>query len=226
MNSVDNSAFREIYLNVPLLNDDIKKLKIGDIVFLTGTIFTAREGVYDKIFNKGLEPPVDMTKSNANFHCSPAISETGKNEYRITSVTGTASFRFAKYMSKLIEKYNIKAFIGKTGMPKEVYTEIFKPNTTIYLNTIGYGLGAIYGKCVKEVTNVVWAEELGLAQALCFLKCEKFGPLIVECDAKGNSLSELENRKVNEIFLPVCRKYDEFILKRYGEINDFQEEII
>ena len=62
------------------------------------------------------------------------------------------------------------------------------------LNTVGYGLGAIYGSSIQKVRHVVWKEELGLAQAMWFLEVKNFGPLIVECDSRGNSMFEKEER--------------------------------
>ncbi len=69
--------------------------------------------------NFKLIKPVDIKKlNNVIFHCSPAIRESADGGYFVSSVTGTASFRFARYMKQLIEPYGIKAVIGKTGMPK------------------------------------------------------------------------------------------------------------
>jgi len=218
-------TIREVHLNIPLKDEDLEDLKIGDIVFLNGTVFTGREGVYGQLFEKGLRPPVNIKEvSNVTFHCSPAISEVSPGEYNVKSVTGTASFRFAKYMENFIRPYGIKAVIGKTGMPPETYKKVFAPNKAIYLNTIGYGLGAIYGAGIKRVRTVAWKEELGLAQAMWFFEVENFGPFIVESDTNGNSLFEVENKKINEKLRKLYEGLKHPILKRLGEeISPFEE---
>lgn len=217
----------EIYLDVPLSNNDLKKLRSGDIVYLSGTIFTGREGVYRQIFDKGIHPPFCISDlSNVNFHCSPAISEITPGKYKITSVTGTASFRFAKYIKALAENYGIKAIIGKTGMPRETYQSVFKPKGMVYFNTIGYGLGAIYGSGIKRVRKVVWKKELGLAQAMWFFDVERFGPFLVEYDTEGNSLFEADNVKINRKLEVLYEGLKMPILKRLGEKNSPKEEML
>lgn len=218
---------KEVCLNTPLQDGDIRKLRSGDIVYLNGIIFTGREGVYKQIFDRGIQPPIEISSlSNVNFHCSPAISEISPGEYKVTSVTGTASFRFAKYMKELIEKHKIKAIIGKTGMPQETYQSVFKPNGVIYLNTIGYGLGAIYGSGVKKVRKVLWKEELGLAQAMWFFEVEKLGPFLVEYDTRGRSLFKEDNKIINEKLISLYEGLNLPILKRLGETSSPEEEMI
>jgi len=218
-----NITIREYFLT----DSALEKLEPGDIVFLTGIIFTGREGVYSQLFEKGVKPPLDIRRiSNVTFHCSPAVSEISPGLYNIKSVTGTASFRFAKYMKDFIGQYGIKAVIGKTGMPPETYREVFRKNKTVYLNTIGYGLGALYGAGIKSVKDVIWKEELGLAQAMWFLEVEKLGPLMVECDIKGNSLFELENEKINKKLSILYEGLRQPALKRLGEVTSPYEEMV
>lgn len=227
MGKEENMAIREHYIDIPLTDSALEKLELGDIVFLTGTIFTGREGVYRQLFEKGAKPPLDIKRiSNVTFHCSPAVSEVAPGQYNIKSVTGTASFRFAKYMKEFIDNYSIKAVIGKTGMPPETYKEVFKKNKTVYLNTIGYGLGALYGAGIKRVKDVIWKEELGLAQAMWFLEVEKLGPFMVECDTKGNNLFELENEEINKRLSVLYEGLQQPTLKRLGEITSAFEEMV
>jgi L(+)-tartrate dehydratase beta subunit len=224
----ERDGLREVYLTIPLQPEELAQLRLRDIVFLTGVIFTGREGVYEMLFERGQQPPVDIAaRSNVTFHCSPAVSELPGNGYRITSVTGTASFRFAKYMPLLLEPYGVKAVIGKTGMPHDTYRDVFAPNGAVYLNTVGYGLGATYGAAIQEVVDVAWKHELGLAQAMWFIRVERFGPLVVESDVAGNSLFEEENRLVDEVLKEQYRNYQRApVLKRLGEVVSPCHEMI
>jgi len=89
---------------MPLTDEAICPLQLGDAVFLNGLIFTGREGVYQQIFGRGLEPPFDIRNScNVTFHCSPAVSEPSPEVYNISAVTATASFRFAKHVPNVIK---------------------------------------------------------------------------------------------------------------------------
>jgi L(+)-tartrate dehydratase beta subunit len=214
-------VINEVYLDMPLDDDAIAKLRLGDIVYLSGVLYTSREGSYAMLFDKGLPPPVDIAAlSNVSFNCSPAVREEKDGSYTIPSVTATASFRFAKYMPEFMRRFKVKALIGKTGMPPMTYENVFRRYGAVYLNTVGYGLGAIYGSRIKKVQQVVWKEELGLAQAIWFLEVENFGPLIVECDSRGNSMFEKENALIDKTFLPLYDKLEGPVLKRLGEAMD------
>ncbi len=174
------SELRELNLNVPLDSDQTEELKPGDAVYLNGLIFTGREKVYTQIFDRNIDPELDIAGTcNVNFHCSPAVTETAPGEYRIPSVTATASFRFAKYMKRTIRDLGVRAVIGKAGMSPEIYQKAFRPHGAIYLTIVGYGLGAIYGREITRVKDVFWKEELGLAQAMWILDVKKSGPSIL-----------------------------------------------
>ena len=223
----NHNDIREIDLTLPLGKSDIESLELGDAVFLNGLVFTGREGVYRQIFEKNIEPPIDIRKlGGVTFHCSPAICETAPGVYNVPSVTATASFRFAKYMPEFLKRYGIRVVIGKGGMSTEIYQAAFKPNGTIYLTTVGYGLGATYGQGIVGVKDVVWKDELGLAQAMWILEVQKFGPFMVECDANGNSLFERANKEIDETFLPLYEGLPEPALKRMGEVISAGEEVL
>ena len=227
MANQDQQSIREITLDLPLNRQDIESLKLGDVVFLNGLVFTGREGVYHRIFEKKIDPPLDISRlGGATFHCSPAISETAPGVYNVPSVTATASFRFAKYMPEFLKRYGIQVVIGKGGMSQEIYQNAFKPNGTVYLTTIGYGLGAIYGKGIRRVKDVFWKEELGLAQAVWILEVENFGPFMVESDAQGNSLFEWANREINQKFLGLYEGLPQPALKRLGEVTSPENEML
>ncbi len=227
MTKQKKSEIREVPITLPATREDIEPLELGDAVFLNGLVFTGREGLYNMIFEKGVEPPIDpRTLGGATFHCSPAISETAPGVYNVPSVTATASFRFAKYMSEFLRRYDIRFVIGKGGMSKEIYKNAFMPNEAIYLTTVGYGLGAIYGRGIVRVKDVAWKEELGLAQAMWVLEVKDFGPFMVESNLRGESLFENANEEINKKFLKLYEGLPDPVMKRMGEVTSPEEEVL
>jgi L(+)-tartrate dehydratase beta subunit len=227
MVNLEQVKMHERKLQIPITEEDTRALEIGDIVYLNGLIFTGREGLYKKIFDDGYEPPIDIRKMcNVTFHCSPAVSEKNPGEYNIPSVTATASFRFDKYIPKLFERYGVMAVIGKGGMQKEVYQKTFSLYNAVYLTTVGYGLGATYGKSIRRVKNVFWKEELGLAQAMWVLDVKNFGPFLVECDTQGRSLFSEANKEINKTFEKMYDELPQPKLKRLGEVTQPGDEVL
>jgi L(+)-tartrate dehydratase beta subunit len=226
MDRTEQLRMREVHLELPLTESATRSLELGDAVFLHGLIFTGREGFYHQVFEKGLEPPLDLGRTcNVTFHCSPAVNEPQPGEYNIPSVTATASFRFAKYVPLLLERYGVRAVIGKGGMQDEVYQTAFRQHGAVYLTTVGYGLGAIYGQGIRRVKDVLWKDELGLAQAVWVLEVEHFGPFLVECDVQGHSLFGMANAEVNETFEKLYEGLPQPSLKRLGEVILPTEEV-
>ena len=214
-------------LKAPVQAADLEALKIGEVVYLDGRIFTGREGVYKKAVEEGAGLPADLSEiGNVNFHCSPAAAPRSNGTYEIGAVTATASFRFNKWLDDWFALSGVKVIIGKGGMAGDIYREKFVPNGAIYLTTVGYGTGALLGRGVKNVASVHWIEELGIAQAMWVFDVENFGPFLVESDLQGNSLFERENAKVAAGLDKLYEGLKPAIMKRYGETDDPKEELI
>ena len=207
-------------LSIPLSEDDVKMLRIGDTVYLDGKVHTGRAQVYQHVLEGQNVPPIDLaTESNVQMHGAPAAVEDAPGEYRLSSIQATASFRYWKYVPDYIERFGIRAIIGKGGMDKWVYEDVFAKTGTVFLTTVGYGIAALYGRAVKRVIDVYWKEELGLPEAMWLLDVENFGPFIVDGDCTGASLAALHVEEVNKNFAREYAKLPEFVLKRIGEID-------
>lgn len=220
-------TLKQVSLNIPASPEDIAALEIGSIVFLNGVVYTAREGVYDMVMNKGRVLPNDLKElTNVNFHCSPAAAPNEDGSYRIGGVTATASFRFSKQMPDWLDITGTKIIIGKGGMRKEDYKNVLAPRKVVYLSTVGYGTGALLGRGVKNVHAVHWLDELGIAQALWMFQVENFGPFIVDSDIEGNSLfvnqGELVNQNIDKLYEGLKKP----ALHRYGETDDRKDELM
>ena len=110
------------------------------MVYLDGTIYTAREGVYARVIEDGFDLPLELPASSAtNFHCSPAATQHEDGSFALGAVTATASFRFSKWIGPWMKASGAKIIIGKGGMSPDDYRNHFVPNGAIYLTTVGYG---------------------------------------------------------------------------------------
>ncbi len=217
----------EVRLSTPVTPAAIAGLELGQVVYLDGVVYTAREGVYRRVLDEGVAPPLDLKSlTNVNFHCSPAAAVAEDGSTRVGAVTATASFRFSKWMARWFEASGARVVIGKGGMPEADYKSVFVPAGAVYLVTVGYGTGALLGRGIKRVRDVFWLEELGIAQALWVFEVENFGPLLVESDAQGNSLFEQNNRAMAARIDALYEGLKPPALHRYGETDDRKDELI
>ncbi len=223
----DDVPMDRVTLTSPVSDAEIARLKLGDIVYINGVIYTAREGVYHKVVEEGLAfPPSVATLSNVNFHCSPAAVVRPDGSHSVEAVTATASFRFGKFMRRWFEQSGAKVIIGKAGLTEAAYREWFQPQGAVYLTTVGYGLGATYGRAIRRVIEVHWLADLGIAQALWVLEVERLGPFLVESDRAGRSLFALANRGINRRLGELYRDLPPLAMGRFGEKSSCEEEIV
>jgi len=223
---LDDIAMDEVRLTTPLSEAAMARLKLGDVVYLDGLLYTAREGVYRKVVDEGRGLPAGVRAlTNVNFHCSPAAVRRADGSYAVEAVTATASFRFGKSFARWFERSGAKVIVGKAGLTETAYREWFVPHGAIYLTTVGYGLGATYGRAIKRVANVHWLEELGIAQALWVLEVERLGPFLVEGDREGRSLFALANREINLRLQEVYRDLPPYAMGRFGEASTLDEVV-
>jgi len=221
------AGLKTVHLNLPARTEDLRALEIGSVAYLTGRVFTAREGVYKRAIEDGAGMPASREAlGRANFHCSPAAAINADGSHTVGAVTATASFRFAKWLDGWFELSGCNVIIGKGGMTSDIYRRSFVPNEAIYLTTVGYGTGALLGRGIQRVAGVYWLEELGLAQAVWVLEVANFGPFLVESDLEGNSLFERENAKIAPGFARLYEGTQPATMRRYGETDDKTEEVI
>ncbi|MEC5341246.1 fumarate hydratase C-terminal domain-containing protein [Brenneria populi] len=216
-----------VELTLPVSARNLARLEIGTVVYLSGNIYTAREGVYRMVLDEGRPLPVDLRAlSLVNFHCSPAAAPDGVGGYQVGAVTATASFRFARWMASWLSLTGSNIVLGKGGMPAEQYRQALVPAGAIYLTTVGYGTGALLGRGIRRVIDVHWLEDLGIAQAMWLFETARFGPFIVESDLHGNSLFEQHNRIINAGIDALYQGLKPPTLHRYGETDDRRRELM
>lgn len=172
---------QEFRLKTPLRKEDLKDLKIGDRVLLSGKIYTARDAAHRRLaqlIKEGKELPIEL-QGQAIYYVGPTPPKPGQV---IGSAGPTTSERMDPYSPMLLD-LGLKAMIGKGQRSPEV-VEAIKRNGAVYLAATG-GVGVLLAKAVKSSRTVAY-EELG-AEAIRELEVEDL-PLIVAIDPQGNDL--------------------------------------
>ncbi|MDO8870003.1 MAG: FumA C-terminus/TtdB family hydratase beta subunit [Methanobacteriaceae archaeon] len=183
----------ETILDTPLSKEIIDDLKAGDVVYLSGTIFTARDRAHNRIIQVGA--PYDL-EGSVIFHAGPIIKmndtlEKSDNDLdmpnaKMIAVGPTTSTRMNPFQSEVIDM-GVKAIVGKGGMDENTSKALIR-NKAVYLAAVG-GCAALYVNAIKKIKNVFWLD-LGVPEAIWELEVEKFGPLVVAMDSKGTNLYE------------------------------------
>ncbi len=175
---------------------------------------------------EGHEPPIDLRNlTNVSFQSSPAGVEVAPGEFQISSPQATAGFRYARYMPQLLERFVVKVLVGKAGMSEEVYRDVFKKHGAVCLSTMGYGLGAIYGKAIEKVLGVYWVEEVGISEALWVIQLNDLGPLLVEGDTRGNGYFSRVNEEINRNLAGLYEGLSDPVYRRLGEEANPEKEL-
>lgn len=167
-------------LSAPVTEDQVRELKVGDVVLITGEMYTGRDAVHSYLMKH--EPPVDLSGS-VLYHCGPVVMKNN-GSYKITAAGPTTSIREEPYQADIIKRYGVRAVIGKGGMGRRTLDGM-KESGAVYLNAIG-GAAQYYARCIEEVIDVNLLE-FGIPEAMWHLRVKDF-PAIVTMDAHGNSL--------------------------------------
>ena len=174
-----------IKLSTPLKEEQVRKLRIGNMIELSGTVFCARDSAH-KFYHENVDnnPIPDLT-NQVIYHCGPLLRQNGE-KYEIISAGPTTSMRMSLYTPGLIERYKIRAIIGKGGMDKNTL-EAMRQYGCVYLAAIG-GTGALMASKIINIKNI-YMKEFGMPEAVYELQVEGF-PLIVAMDSGGRSIYE------------------------------------
>jgi fumarate hydratase class I len=169
----------EKVLRAPVTEAQIRELKVGDVVLISGEIYTGRDAVHAHLMSNA--PPADLNGA-VLYHCGPVVLQNG--HYQIKAAGPTTSIREEPYQGDIIKRYGVRAVIGKGGMGAKTLAAM-KDFGAVYLNAIG-GAAQYYAKCIDEVIDVNLLE-FGIPEAMWHLRVRNF-PAIVTMDAHGNSL--------------------------------------
>jgi fumarate hydratase class I len=181
---IDQAGFArtglEVALTTPLDEATVRSLKVGDVVLVSGRMFTGRDAVHAHLMKNG--PPVDL-RGAALYHCGPVVQKEGDG-WRITAAGPTTSIREEPYQADVLRRYGVRAVIGKGGMGAKTLAALAETGA-VYLNAVG-GAAQFYARTIEAVDGVSLLE-FGTPEALWHLRVKDF-PAIVTMDAHGNSL--------------------------------------
>ena len=177
-------------LHTPLQEDELKKLKTGDIFYLTGEITTCRDVAHRRVVQEGMQLPVNVSHG-AILHAGPIVRQKD-TEFEMISVGPTTSMRMEKFEKEFIRRTGVRLIVGKGGMGAET-AEGCKIYGAVHC-VFPAGCAVVAAATVEKIISANW-KELGMPETLWTCKVKEFGPLIVSIDASGNNLFE-ENKKI------------------------------
>jgi fumarate hydratase subunit beta len=170
----------------PISEEDVRKLKVNDVLYVTGTIVTARDQAHRRaleFFKQGKPLPVNL-EGLAVFHCGPVVSKEG-DKWTAVAAGPTTSTRMDIFEDEFIKNFKVRVVIGKGGMGKRT-TDAMAKCGAVYGAFTG-GAAILAAKAIKNVKSVEWLD-LGTPEAMWVFEVEEFGPLAVAIDSHGNNI--------------------------------------
>jgi fumarate hydratase class I len=187
-----------IKLTVPISEERIRSLKVGDQVLLNGVIFTGRDAAHKYMmenFIKGECPEAEKEvyevlkaglAGGVIYHCGPVVKKHDDGKYEFVAAGPTTSIREEPYQADVMGHFGVRAVIGKGGMRDKTLNGC-REHGAVYLHAIG-GAATLIGECCKEVENV-YKLDFGVPEAFWRIRVVDF-PCVVTMDSHGNSLHE------------------------------------
>lgn len=176
-------------LTTPIKDEDLKDIKIGDIIYLNGHLVTCRDVAHRRLIEGKRELPVDL-KGGAIFHAGPIIRKLDNGKYEMVSIGPTTSMRMEKFEKEFVEQTGVKLIVGKGGMGKNT-EEACKEYKALHV-VFPAGCAVVAATQVEEIEDAQWLD-LGMPETLWVSRVKEFGPLIVSIDTEGRNLFE-ENK--------------------------------
>lgn len=185
---------REIVLQTPVSEEQIRALKVGDVVVINGPMYTGRDALHKHLMDH--DSPVDLNGA-VLYHCGPVMMKDDEG-WHVKAAGPTTSIREEPYQGDIIKKFGIRAVVGKGGMGAKTLAAL-QEHGGVYLNAIG-GAAQYYAETIKNVDGVDFME-FGIPEAMWHLKVEGFAA-IVTMDSHGNSLhADVEKNSLEKLSL-------------------------
>ncbi len=194
-------------LTLPISETQARELRVGDIVFLTGRVFTARDGAHRAMLDAhdgGDRLPFDP-REMALFHCGPIVRNDGAG-WGVIAAGPTTSARMEPFEDRFLEAFAPRITIGKGGMGDRTQTALERIGA-VYAHYTG-GAGALAAKRIERVDGVHWLDELGMADAVWIFTVREFGPLLVTMDSAGGNLYKALEPMITENMKAVAARID------------------
>ncbi|RJS76012.1 fumarate hydratase [Candidatus Bathyarchaeota archaeon] len=184
------------HLKTPISEEEIRKLKVNDVIYITGTMITARDQAHRRAleyFKQGKPLPLNL-EGLAVFHCGPVVKKEGE-KWIAVAAGPTTSTRMDIFEDEFIKAFKVRVVIGKGGMGKKT-TDAMAKYGAVYGAFTG-GAAILAAKAIKNIRSVEWLD-LGTPEAMWIFEVEDFGPLVVAIDSHGNNLFLDVQKKVEE----------------------------
>lgn len=180
----------------PITEEQARKLKVNDVLYITGTVVTARDQAHRRAleyFKEGKSIPVNL-EGLAVFHCGPVVAKQGE-KWVAVAAGPTTSTRMDIFEDEFIKDFKVRVIIGKGGMGKRT-TDAMAKYGAVYGAFTG-GAAVLAARAIKNVKSVEWFD-LGMPEAMWVFEVEEFGPLAVAIDSHGNNLFTDIQKNVEE----------------------------
>jgi len=177
---------KEVSLNTPILKEQVLNLDVGDVVYITGVVYAARDMAHlriRKLLRDKESLPEDFN-GGVIFHAGPAVKKVD-DEWKILVIGPTTSTRMEPY-AEMVGQLGVRAIVGKGGMGESTIQSLTKYGGVYLL--AAPGCGVVHAEAVKRVLRVHWLEELGVPEAIWVLEVNGWGPLVVGMDSHGGSI--------------------------------------
>jgi fumarate hydratase class I len=197
-----SSEAEEVVLQAPITEEQIRSLKVGDVVRITGMMYTGRDAIHKYLSDH--DCPVDLN-GQVIYHCGPVMLKDEDGKWHVAAAGPTTSIREEPYQGDIMKKFGIRAVIGKGGMGPKTLSAL-QEHGGVYLNAIG-GAAQYYADCIKSVEGVDLME-FGIPEAMWHLRVEDF-KAVVTMDSHGNSL----HRDVDKSSLEKLAEFKEPVFK-------------
>lgn len=175
----------EFHFTTPLTEPDVRKVSVGDSVYLDGLVFGVRDANLIRVFDKKVPPPVSW-QGSALLHTAPNLKKIGPGKYEPLCVGTTTSMRMDRFTEALLRDHGVRAILGKGGLSLRS-AELMKQYGAMYLSVTG-GAAAMQTLQIEELEAVYW-EDL-MPESIFQFRVRDFGPWTVGIDAKGGNLQD------------------------------------
>jgi fumarate hydratase subunit beta len=179
-------------LKLPVSEDTIRGLRVGDFVELTGRMITGRDAAHHWLMEEYREEVAPFMEDSVIYHCGPVVAENEDGTYDFVAAGPTTSIREEPYQADVIGRYGLRGVIGKGGMGARTLAGLGE-HGAVYLHAVG-GAAQVLARAIPRVDRVFMLSEFGVPEALWVIEVDRF-PVMVTMDSHGGSLhADVEER--------------------------------
>jgi fumarate hydratase class I len=174
-------------LKLPVDEEKIRSLRVGDFVELTGRMITGRDAAHKWLIEEYREEVAPFMENSVIYHCGPVVSQNDDGTYDFVAAGPTTSIREEPYQADVIGRYGLRGVIGKGGMAGKTLAGLGE-HGAVYLHAVG-GAAQVLARAIPRVERVFMLDEFGVPEALWVIEVDRF-PVMVTMDSHGGSLHD------------------------------------